>query len=261
MDEEPEEVEVDLIGGLGLLEADRAEMPGQGKGVGAQVLQAPFVQLSDVVQRAVVVRDPSGGGDLKARPAGVEEHAQIGVAAGSLEECDAVRGRHRVRRGLGELVDHPAALVVGRQHQCRTGITAGVEVQHHADVAGPRMLLDKGAGAEQPALLTVGEQEDHIVAQRRRSLEGAQGLQHGRHPGSVVGGAGAGGYGVVVGREQEGLATGVGSRQPSQHVLRPPRLEEAGDGIVGRGRPLDLRCHAQPAELADQVVADRSVGW
>ena len=45
------------------------------------MLQAPFVQLRDVVQRAVVVRDPSGGGDLKSRPAGVEEHAQIGVSA------------------------------------------------------------------------------------------------------------------------------------------------------------------------------------
>jgi hypothetical protein len=45
------------------------------------MLQAPLVELRDVVQRAVVVRDPSGGGDLKSRPTDVEEHAQIGVAA------------------------------------------------------------------------------------------------------------------------------------------------------------------------------------
>jgi hypothetical protein len=35
------------------------------------------------------------------------------------------------------------------------------------------MLPDEGACAEQPALLTVAEQEDHIVAQRRASPERA----------------------------------------------------------------------------------------
>jgi hypothetical protein len=65
------------------------------------------------------------------------------------------------------------------------------------------MLVDEGARSDQTALLTVGEQEDHIVAQCRPGLEGAEGFQQRCNTRAVVGGARAGWYRVIVRRDQE----------------------------------------------------------
>ena len=104
------------------------------------MLQASFVELIHVVQRTVVVRDPRGRGHLKSGQAGVEEDAQVGAAAGAPEGGDRVGGRYGIRRGLGELIHHAAALGVGGQHDSGTGIAPRVEVQHNADVPCPRMV-------------------------------------------------------------------------------------------------------------------------
>jgi hypothetical protein len=128
------------------------------------MLQASFVELIHVVQRTVVVRDPPGRGNLKSGQTGVEEDTQVRVAAGTLEGGDGVGGRHGIRRGLGELIDQPAALIVCGQHDGGTGIAPRVEVQHNADALCPWMLIEECARSDQTALFTVGEQEDHIVA-------------------------------------------------------------------------------------------------
>ncbi len=113
------------------------------------------------------------------------------------------------------------------------------------------MLLDESDGTDQAVLLPVGEEEDEIARGGRTLAQGAQGLQHGRHPHPVVAGAGLGGGGVVVAADEDD-PTATRPLHPRHDVLHPPRAAQYG--IEGSGC-LHLGIQAQAPQFAEKIVA------
>ena len=132
-----------------------------------------------------------------------------------------------------------------------------VEVQHQADAARPR-AAQEGLHAEQPVLLAVGQQDQHVAFEPGPGVQGARHLEQRRHAGPVVGRPGAHGDAVVVGDEQDDLA--VAGRCPAGGART---LSTAGDDVtvvVGDDGGV-LHPGAQPGvpETLDEEVAHAQV--
>ena len=143
-----------------------------------------------------------------------------------------------MRRGGHELAHQKAVARARLVHEHRRRRARAVEVQHDADAVGPRVLAQEGARAEQAALLSVGEQEDDVVARPRPRRQRAGRLEQRDDPAAVVGGAGGHGHRVVVGHEQD-RARRVPARQTGDHVA-----DGAGHAAAlrrDRGRGLHVR--------------------
>jgi hypothetical protein len=119
-----------------------------------------------------------------------------------------------------------------------------------------RVGCDERAGAEQAELLAVGEQEQHVVRERRTGLERAQGLEQHRHGVAVVARARSGRDRVVVADQQQGASRAAAARQAGHDVLDVVELELRLGLVLRNGRALDLRRHAEPRHFGHDVVAD-----
>ena len=80
------------------------------------------------------------------------------------------------------------------------------------------MTLDERRSSVAPSrLFAVGQQQDHVVAKRRAVLQGPGGLQHYGYTRGVVGRAGGGRHGVVVGHQHH-RTTGIGTRDSRRYI-------------------------------------------
>jgi hypothetical protein len=79
-------------------------------------------------------------------------------------ESDVAIGREGAR---ARVRISSSVLAGGAEHQHRTGIPPSLGVQHHARIGGPGVLVHEGVRPQQPHLLGVGDEHDHVVGERR----------------------------------------------------------------------------------------------
>jgi hypothetical protein len=116
------------------------------------------------------------------------------------------------------------------------------------------MLLDERLDAEQPRLLSIGQEDHEVVTRPFTTSQGARRLQDGRDGGLVVRCA-RGAEGRVVVRGEEHPAGRVAAGERRDDVLHP-----SGDGVGVEGAGADTLLHLdvepQVGQLGDQIVAD-----
>jgi hypothetical protein len=222
------------------------------------------VEVPDVVDGRVVAGDAVADGEVQARDAGVLEHGEVGAVAEAPGDLVEDGGRHGMRRGVRERLHEPSVPRAGLEHERRPAHAAGLEVEHEAQVAGPRVLRDEGLRADHADLLGVREDEDHVVARGGAAPQGPEGLEQHGHAARVVGRAGGEGDRVVVGDEGQRLGVRLAG-QPRHDVPHPGRGERQAPAGGEPGRLLHLGLDAEPPQLGEDVlpggaVAGRSRG-
>ena len=157
-----------------------------------------------------------------------------------------------MRRAGHELAHQQAVARARLVHEHRRRRARAVEVQHDAHPVGPRVLAQEGARPEQAALLSVGEEEDHVVARPPPRGQRAGRLEQRDDAAAIVGGAGGHGHRVVVGHEQDG-ARGVAARQAGDHVT--DRARHAAALRRHRRGGLQVRRQVEGVELGGYGVS------
>ncbi len=249
---DPGEVEEDRVAGGGPRELAPPGGANHAERRPAFLLDRPRIEMGDVVLGGVVPLDPVGEGEVEGRGIEPEELGEIGVVGEELVDGH----RHGAGRGVPLAPEDPELVEIvgaGLEHRGGAAGAPGLEVEGQRDVLGPGMLGHEGGGAEQARFLAVGEEEDHVVVERRAGPEGAEALQQHRRSGAVVARGGSGAHAVVVGHQHDGAPARGPARQPGDHVLDPARLREPG---AHRRGPLDLGLEPGLAETAHDVVAD-----
>ena len=160
--------------------------------------------------------------------------------------------------GGRELLDQPGVARRGLEHQRRPAHPARLPVQDDDGPAAQRVVPDEGLGTEQAGLLAVGEQHDEVVAQRSFRAQRPDGLEHCGDRGTVVGGTGTRGDGVVV-RGEHDRAGRVGAWEGRDDVVDPPHRGFATEA-VGSDRCRHPCVEALGAEPGDEQVADGVAG-
>ena len=111
-------------------------------------------------------------------------------------------------------------------------------------------------------LITVGQHDEYVVAQRRPGSQRPYRLQDSGNARGPVGGIRRGGDRAVVAIQHHGAGV-VGAGEPGDDVLqvRGRHLAGIGVGVVQHaGVVLHLRRQPQLPQLADEVVDHRSMG-
>ena len=107
---------------------------------------------------------PVDGGEVQPLNTGLLEWSEVGVSGHSLVDLVRNRIRHRVGVERRQRADDPAVLLVGLEHDRGTTPASHLDGQNERDVGQPRVLVHERARAQQPQLLGVRQQHDHIVA-------------------------------------------------------------------------------------------------
>jgi hypothetical protein len=179
----------------------------------------------------------------------VAEDREVGVVGHPAVDLVADRARARVRRHARVLIDEPPVAAARLKHQRRTARAPRLEVEHNADVAEPRVLLDERAGAEQPALFPVRDEEDHVVCRPVRR-EHARHLEQRRNGRPVVAraarGGGVGVSRVVVGGKHHRLARAPAGARKARDDVRD---------LDARAGPVAAQRHAGVLHLDEQPKA------
>ena len=185
---------------------------------------------------------------------GLLEDLVVGSRRHRFVHVEHQRGTDDIGGGLGHLADDPAVVAAGLEQVRRPPRASGLEVQHQPDVLGPIVVLHKRARPAQAALLPIGEQEDHVIPQRRARQQRPARLQHGGHTRPVIRGSGAVGHGIVVGAQHEGFRR-IGARQPHKNVLRACQAVPEHHHRLHHMRPCP---HA--AQGVEEIIAYAVVG-
>ena len=229
-----------------------AESPRHRKHLGPVMLEAPRIQVSDVVHARMVALDAVGKSEVEC---GKAEHRKLGEI-GVVRQRAIDRRVDRSGRGVTCIAQRSGGIEVTRarlEHERAARGTARLEVENYSDVLRPRVLAHECGRSEKPRFLAVGEQGDDVVnqwllarAQRPQTLEhrgGSRGVVRSRRPGL---------HSVVVHHHEHGLGIRTTARNAGENVLNSPRV------LVARPdsrRPLDLRAQSKRRELADDVIA------
>ena len=246
----PDDVEVDDVRPADVPQVQGAEPAGQGQRGLPLVLERRLVEGGEGVVRRVVVARPVQ--HAEAHPGDPSGEEELEVAHDALAARHLVHERRRERVRRRQVLAHQQAVAGTRLvHEGRRRRAGAVEVEGDADGVGPGVVAQERPRSQQSLLLTVGEQEDDVVARRRARAQGACRLQEGGDAAAVVRRPDRGGHGVVVGHEQDGTR-GVGARQAADHVV-----DHAGDARIDRRddlRRLRVRVQAQALEMPPDVV-------
>ncbi len=218
------------------------------------VVCAAVIRLR-AVEREVHKRQP--------RPPAGHKRVQVrsGVAGQLPHHVVDVGKGSRLRHGVQRLA-HDAALVGAGRIQERAALYAQ-PLQHDREthILRPRVLAHKCRCADHTQFLAVGEQEDHVVPQRRACLDGAQCFQDCRYARAAVARPGRCGHRVVMPGEQHGFACPRRARQTHDHVLHRRHLRITRKRRqLAHGRALYLPFEAQLGDLRQQVVPHGGVG-
>ena len=107
------------------------------------MLKCTRVEILRCVLGSVVISQSRTEGEIEARHSGLLEDRQIGVIGHGAVNIHAQRGSQRLRYGLSVLANQPAVVFTRLKHDRRTGIAPRIEIEHEADLLGPRMLVNK----------------------------------------------------------------------------------------------------------------------
>jgi hypothetical protein len=114
------------------------------------------------------------------------------------------------------------------------------------------MFAHESRCAEQARLLTVSKEYDYIVHKGASGLQGANGLENGGYPSTIIRGPRSGFDAVVMSHKKDRWAT-LPAGHSRENVLHSSHVGRACANARGI---LDLRLEAQVIELRDQVLAD-----
>src|SRR5215210_345210 len=124
------------------------------------------------------------------------------------------------------------------------------------------MFLNEGLGAQELGLFCVGEQEDHVVAQRRIRREGTRSLEQCRHGCPVVVSTRAGRHRIIVGSQHHRLTTTFAAScalDSDEHVLGCTHVERGSVLLIYYCGRLHLRVEPERLQLVEDVFAYPSV--
>ena len=198
-----QDIEVHDVLAVQVPEVEVTEPPRQSKGGVALVLQADRAEVGQRIVGGVVVPRSVEGAEAHSRHSGRDKRPEIALDRQATHDLVHQRGGVGVRRGGRELAHQQAVARARLVHEHRRRRTWAVETQHHAHPISPGVLAQKGAHPEQAALLSVGEQEDDVVARPRPRRQRAGRLEQRHDAAAVVGRSGGRGHRVVVGHEQD----------------------------------------------------------
>ena len=211
---------------------------GDGQGLIAHVLDAALVEDGRGGRWRVVVELLSGEGEVVAGIAGGLGHREVGGIGKILIDFAHQGESVCVLHGAGEGGDGGAVLSTGLEHGHPPATSPRLHVHDHADVLQERVLAgEESPGAEQPYLLPIGDEHDHIALVRACDLQGAHGLQSGDHPCRIVGRAWRARHRIGVGHQHDAGHSRVRARQYTDQVF-----DNAARGVAPPNARRRLSC-------------------
>ena len=117
--------------------------------------------------------------------AGTQEDREVGaVRHGAIDHAHQRTGARRIHAPRQEVCE-PRRLRPGLEDERRPGRTACIHVDHGAQSLRQRVLRHEQLGAQEPALLTVGDDHQHVML-RLFCHQGTRNAHGTRHAGAIV---------------------------------------------------------------------------
>ena len=117
----------------GVLPVGGQELAHYSQSVVAVMLQAPPIEIIEVVERCMVMLGASNKGEVDAIQAPSHEDGEIGGVGHPAVDGDVGRAAHGPVQTVRHLVDHPGIPVGCLEHETTPGGAPGLEIHDHAD--------------------------------------------------------------------------------------------------------------------------------
>ena len=137
-------------------------------------------------------------------------------------------------------------------------ITTGLKIDDQAHVFHPWMRSYKSFRAEQSELLSIGNQNDEIIFERRPCPHRPHRFQNGGHSGGIVCRSRPAGDRIIVGHQHHCPGVG-GARQASDNIARVRSYHKA-IAFAHSNRSRNLGIHSQRYKLRENILPGIGIG-
>src|SRR5262245_56593789 len=162
------------------------------------VLQRSFVEIGYRILIGMVIAQAFEEREVESSFSGVSKDCEVCVVWHSAKNILGKRTAKRKGGSSCELAHEPTILVPRLHEQHGAAIPTCFEIHDESDIIAPGMIGDKRLGSEQATLLTIGNEHDKVITERRAGTNGAQCFEYRRYARRIIARSGTASDRIVV---------------------------------------------------------------